>query len=107
MSPQLDPFIIYTVKLAMDFKSVEEEPSTPIPTRSSRPIFDKTTDYENEKTSAQLQQDNFTNPMFPDTMARIMAIKPFSLKPGEKAPKLKRDNILSLLYHAGKYITNK
>jgi hypothetical protein len=59
MSPQLDPFIIYTVKLAMDFKSTEveqEEPTTPIPTRyaSSSPFI-----------TEKKQQDNFTNPMFP------------------------------------------
>ncbi|KAG2193164.1 hypothetical protein INT47_009597 [Mucor saturninus] len=74
---QLDPFIIYTVKLAMDFKSVE--PSTPIP---------KTFD----------EQDNSTNPMFPDTMARIMTIN--ALHEGGKEPELRRDNVLSLLYHA-------
>lgn len=99
--PQLDPFIIYTVKLAMDFKSVE--PTTPIPTRSSRPFekediaIDQEQDEEKKK-----YQDNFTNPMFPDTMARIMTIKSYPLKSGEKIPKLRRDNILSLLYHAGK-----
>lgn len=76
---QLDPFIIYTVKLAMDFKSVE--PSIPI-------------------LKACSEQDNSTNLMFPDTMARIMTIN--ALNEGVKEPELRRDNVLSLLYHAGK-----
>lgn len=105
---QLDPFIIYTVKLAMDFKSVE--PSTPIPAKKSSPFKESKPEvdghYEEEqKTQQQQQQDNFTNPTFPETMARIMAIKSFPLKSGEKAPKLRRDNVLSLLYHAGKFST--
>jgi hypothetical protein len=40
--------------------------------------------------------------MFPDTLARIMTVKSFPLKLNEKAPKLQKENILSLLYHAGK-----
>jgi hypothetical protein len=104
---QLDPFIIYTVKLAMDYKSVQ--PSTPIPTRKSNPFKESrarvdNTDEEKNKQQQQQQQDNFTNPMFPETMARIMTIKPFPLKSGEKAPKLRRDNVLALLYHAGKFL---
>lgn len=98
MPPQLDPFIIYTVKLAMDFKSVE--PTTPIPTRSTKPFEKNTMIQEDTEKSAAQHQDNFTNPMFPETMARIMTIKSFPLKSGEKAPKLRRDNVLSLLYHA-------
>ncbi|KAI8077537.1 hypothetical protein BDF21DRAFT_364050 [Thamnidium elegans] len=70
---QLDPFIIYTVKLAMDFKSVETIPRDTI-------------------------QENL---ILPDTMARIMTINTFEPRiGGEKVPKLRRDNILSLLYHA-------
>ncbi|GAA5801466.1 hypothetical protein HPULCUR_006912 [Helicostylum pulchrum] len=72
---QLDPFIIYTVKLAMDFKSVETI-----------------------RTSDTTVQENLT---LPDTMARIMTINTFEQRTaGEKVPKLRRDNILSLLYHA-------
>lgn len=70
---QLDPFIIYTVKLAMDFKSVDTIPSDTV-------------------------QENL---ILPDTMARIMTINTFEQRQGEKVPKLTRDNILSLLYHAG------
>lgn len=80
---QLDPFIIYTVKLAMDYQSVDESPS------------------QDEK--AMFSQQH-TDPMFPDTLARIMAVKTFPLKANERAPKLQRENILSLLYHAGKII---
>lgn len=86
--PQLDPFIIYTVKLAMDYQSVDESTAAATPP-------------QNEK--AMLSQQD-TNPMFPETLARIMTIKTFPLKSDEKAPKLQRENILSLLYHAGKII---
>lgn len=84
--PQLDPFIIYTVKLAMDYQSVD------VPTAPAAPQDEK----------AMLAQQDTNNPMFPETLARIMTIKSFPLKTNEKAPKLQRENILSLLYHAGK-----
>jgi hypothetical protein len=73
MIPQLDPFIVYTVKLAMDYKSSVE----PLNKESVKPKQRQT------------------------TMAQIMAIKSFPLKAEETVPKLNRDNILSLLYHAG------
>ncbi|KAK4513222.1 uncharacterized protein ATC70_013017 [Mucor velutinosus] len=82
--PQLDPFIIYTVKLAMNYQSVEEPVAPAAP--------------QDEK--AMLVQQDTNNPMFPETLARIMTIKTFPLKTNEKAPKLQRENILSLLYHA-------
>ena len=103
MTHQLDPFIIYTVKLAMDFKSVEQ-PDTPIPTRASSPFGEKEFITPEPEKDISQHQDNFTNPMFPETMARIMTIKSFPLNPGEAAPKLRRDNVLSLLYHAGKLL---
>lgn len=86
---QLDPFIIYTVKLAMDYQSVNEPPTT---AATAAPQDEK----------AMLVQQDTNNPMFPETLARIMTIKTFPLKTNEKAPKLQRENILSLLYHAGK-----
>ncbi|KAL9553109.1 hypothetical protein MBANPS3_003452 [Mucor bainieri] len=85
--PQLDPFIIYTVKLAMDYQSVDETTTSP----STVPQDEK---------AMLVQQDASNNPMFPETLARIMTIKTFPLKTNEKAPKLQRENILSLLYHA-------
>ncbi|KAI8645314.1 hypothetical protein BD408DRAFT_339227 [Parasitella parasitica] len=83
--PQLDPFIIYTVKLAMNYQSGNESPP------------------QGEK--AMLSQQH-TSPLFPETLARIMAIKKFPLKSHEKAPKLQRENILSLLYHADEQWVN-
>lgn len=80
MVSQLDPFIIYTVKLAMDYKSIVELPS-----------LDKETPFKPN------QQHT--------TMAQIMSIKSFPLTAGETVPKLKQDNILSLLYHAGMYLS--
>jgi hypothetical protein len=72
----IDPFIIYTVKLAMDYKSIDEP----------EPLLNKET---------------LLKPKKQTTMAQIMAIKSFPLKAEETIPKLDRDNILSLLYHAG------
>ncbi|CEP10378.1 hypothetical protein [Parasitella parasitica] len=83
---RLDPFIIYTVKLAMTYQSVDESLSS-----------------QDEK--AMLSQRH-ESPMFPETLARVLAIKKFPLKSDEKAPKLQRENILSLLYHADEQWVN-
>ncbi|KAI7903897.1 uncharacterized protein BX663DRAFT_485392 [Cokeromyces recurvatus] len=78
---QLDPFIAYTVKLTMDFKSQ--------PTMI------------NEK-YIQQPQDNPNHPMFPELIMRIFSVNPLLSKSVEKVPKLKKENVLALLYHADK-----
>ncbi|KAI7908189.1 uncharacterized protein BX663DRAFT_557349 [Cokeromyces recurvatus] len=82
---QLDPFIVYTVKLAMDFKSS---------TATTSPFT--TVDTKN----CVHPQDDPNHPLFPETIARILSIKSSSFNLGKKAPKLIKENILSLLYHA-------
>lgn len=79
---QLDPFIIYTVKLTMDFKSSVNKTTEDV-------LFD-------EKQVIDCSESQVNN----STIKRIMSMKPLSCK----APKLRRENILSLLYHAGIYI---
>ncbi|KAI9483343.1 MAG: hypothetical protein EXX96DRAFT_139290 [Benjaminiella poitrasii] len=81
----LDPFIVYTVKLAMDFKS-----SSVITTRSANVMDERSTMIQNDS----------SHPSCHETVARILSMKSIPLNPGEKAPKLKKENMLTLLYHA-------
>lgn len=69
---QLDPFIIYTVKLVTEKKAY---------------VSDRSKEHHR---------------LFPTTIGRIMTIKSWSNTHCNK-PKLNKDNLLSLLYHAGKY----
>ncbi|KAI8994755.1 hypothetical protein BDB01DRAFT_773964 [Pilobolus umbonatus] len=78
--PQLDPFIIYTVKLAMDYKSLEQYKSTNM---------------------IETNNEN-SNILYPEAMSRIMTIKTWSHLNEGHTPKLSKDNILSLLYYADK-----
>jgi hypothetical protein len=75
----LDPFIVYTLKLAMNHKSNKD---------SSHPVQQD-----------PLQQNTL---FYPSTLARILSVKPLPKNPNDQIPKLDKENLLSLLYHAGK-----
>ncbi|KAI9482895.1 MAG: hypothetical protein EXX96DRAFT_123922 [Benjaminiella poitrasii] len=81
----LDPFIVYTVKLAMDFKF---QPST--------------LDNRQRPSTINQPQDDPNHPLFPEMIMRILSVNPLLLKMSERTPKLKEENVLALLYHTDK-----
>lgn len=92
---QLDPFIMYTVRAVMDFKSFEVKHKVDEHKKSSS--------NRNQNDDSESKQKTDGN-SFLHTITRVFQMEeplPKYMLHG-KVPTLRRENILSLLYHAGK-----